>query len=763
MKKLIVCLTVVATVLFATLIFVGCGDSTTNEGPTDNSKTLVTAAENPTEDISAMFYIENTKDSVVLYVERQNDWRMVGIHEASTDTPNLIYANPVTHLIRRIITPTAHFNFTYNKSVTQYSVEHKTATGETNIYNNIPFDYSKPDETGSEIDILQSIMVNINNMNDSANAPQSSNKDISFAIITVPGLALILSLAIVARYLITNATIIRITKGTELEQVVNVKRTPIENVGKLLEAVAGGILECEPTDTTHLTITYNEIGGGMCAAPPPLQGANTYPYTCTNGTPAGGTSTTQNAQKCQSCDTDYTLASERCTATTYPYTCTNGNPASGVSSKPNTQKCQSCDTDYTLASERCTATTYPYICTNGTPATGTTDTADTEKCSQCDSTYKLVGDTCTDTEYTCSNGVPTVGKPAGNSDTGKCQSCMSTYKLVNNACTPIAYTCENGNPASGSPAFNSDTEKCTSCSAGYTLASERCTVTTYPYACTNGTPAGGTSTAQNTQKCQSCDTDYTLASERCTATTYPYTCTNGTPAGGTSTAQNTQKCQSCDTGYTLASERCTKETATTHNYICTNGIPAAGTTETANIENCTSCTDTNTHTLTDQSSGRKVCIQTAYHYTCTNGTPAGGTSTAQNTQKCQSCDTGYTLASERCTVTTYPYTCTNGTKDDGTADTADTEKCAECNTGFTLSSERCTTATACSYHRECNSGNYCTSLDGDSRGNSNGTCVQTLPGGSVCVQNKQCTSGNCNCTMPIMVGDTFECGTGTCR
>ena len=202
------------------------------------------------------------------------------------------------------------------------------------------------------------------------------------------------------------------------------------------------------------------------------------------------------------------------------------------------------------------------------------------------------------------------------------------------------YTCTNGDPASGTTTAQ-NTQKCQSCDTGFTLASERCTATTYPYICTNGTAADGTTETADTEKCSSCTSTYKLVGDTCTPA---YTCENGTAADGTTDTADTEKCTECDAGYTLSGDTCTK----IYPYICTNGTKSDGTTDTADTENCTSCTDTITHTLTDQSDGRKECIQTAHYYTCTNGTKSDGTTNTADTEKCTDCDSGYTLDGNLC-------------------------------------------------------------------------------------------------------------------
>ena len=184
----------------------------------------------------------------------------------------------------------------------------------------------------------------------------------------------------------------------------------------------------------------------------------------------------------------------------------------------------------------------------------------------CDAINDIVNDgngTPSVAAYTCSNGIPATGTPAGNSDVEKCQSCQSTYKLVGDTCTTrTAYTCTEGTPASGTPAGNSDVEKCTACTAGHTPQNERCT-DEFNYTCSNGTAASGTTRVPNTEKCQSCESTYKLVGDTCTTRT-AYTCTEGTPASGTPAGNSdVEECTECNAGFTLTEKKCVADGGTT--------------------------------------------------------------------------------------------------------------------------------------------------------------------------------------------------------
>ena len=76
-----------------------------------------------------------------------------------------------------------------------------------------------------------------------------------------------------------------------------------------------------------------------------------YPYVCTNGTATVGTSTTQNEQNCNTCDTGYNLNGTACNANTY--SCANGMPTSGRPTSDGEPSCASCNTGYNLNGIAC--------------------------------------------------------------------------------------------------------------------------------------------------------------------------------------------------------------------------------------------------------------------------------------------------------------------------------------------------------------------------------------------------------------------------
>ncbi len=170
----------------------------------------------------------------------------------------------------------------------------------------------------------------------------------------------------------------------------------------------------------------------MCTIP----GVPLYDYICNNGVKASGTTTTENTQKCSSCDPGYLPSlpegsgNEVClrdeTVPLYDYICTNGVKAGGTTTTENTQKCKSdrCDLGFTFnrENERCLvsgATEHAYECTNGVKVVGTTpDPQLIENCARCN------------TPTTFTNGDPTIHYALNN------HRCLSVYQ----------YQCDNGTP-----------------------------------------------------------------------------------------------------------------------------------------------------------------------------------------------------------------------------------------------------------------------------------------------------------------------------
>ena len=373
-------------------------------------------------------------------------------------------------------------------------------------------------------------------------------------------------------------------------------------------------------------LAFNQDLSGWC-----VSGISSKPNRFDSSTPAGFTTARQ--PQWGTCPS----GSGGTTPTTYPYICTNGTPASGTATAQNTQKCSQCDSTYKLVNNSC-ATRTVYTCANGTPASGTpAGNSDIEKCSSCTSPYKLVGDVCSKFALH-SNGVTVLCPNAAVGSTGEVGGITYTKRAAADitqanaatTCTSgitdmhwmfLRATAFNGDIGSwdtsavttmssmffGAPTFNQDigswdTSNVTdmgnmfrdalafnqdlsgwcvsgisskpnrfdsSTPAGFTTArqpqwgtcpsgSGGTTPTTYPYICTNGTPASGTATAQNTQKCSQCDSTYKLVNNSC-ATRTVYTCANGTPASGTPAGNSDiEKCSSCTSPYKLVGDVCSK-------------------------------------------------------------------------------------------------------------------------------------------------------------------------------------------------------------
>ena len=323
------------------------------------------------------------------------------------------------------------------------------------------------------------------------------------------------------------------------------------------------------------TFTATKVGSG-------------FGYICANGTAASGTTPNRNTEKCQSCNSGYHLADERCVENRY--TCTNGTAKSD--SRPqtnNTAYCVSCNSGYKLDSNRCVA--IQYTCSNGTKQSGnpTSGNADVERCTSCNSGFTLNSTTnrcdANSYQYTCTNGTAKEGVPAGNSNVEYCTACSAGWKLNNNRCnTATQYTCTNGTAKSGRTTSNNDEVNCISCNNQYRINGLTCVATRY--LCTDGTARSGSPDGNADQTyCTSCNSGYKLTgSNSCTAT--QYTCSNGTAKSGrTTTNQDEPYCVSCSAGYVLDNNACRQP-----RYTCSNGTAKSGTpTGNVDVEYCTSC------------------------------------------------------------------------------------------------------------------------------------------------------------------------------
>ena len=385
-----------------------------------------------------------------------------------------------------------------------------------------------------------------------------------------------------------------------------------------------------------------------------------YPYTCPNGEPAdvdsGGTAdpNTANHVNCASCTKTGFTARNRIAGTnrytceavqTYDYTCTNGNPdpgtttSSGASERVNCNECT--DANYMTLSpilgsdgvtptgrNDCTATTYPYTCpTGGVAADGTTTdstTANHVNCGSCNPGYtaEQIGGTgryeCLQLHaYTCpSSGTADPGTTTDSNMANhvNCGSCNADYERTQILTTGrysclATYTCDNGDATSGTPTGASPIVDCADCDPGYE------------------------------------ETDILIAPLGRHSCKPIYTCANGDANTATITGTTTlEDCTDCDPGYEetdiliapLGRHSCKPI------YTCANGdANTAAITGTTTLEDCTDCDPGYEETdILIAPLGRHSCEPT---YTCANGvgksgTPTGGTPVAD----CASCDSGYT-------------------------------------------------------------------------------------------------------------------------
>ena len=239
--------------------------------------------------------------------------------------------------------------------------------------------------------------------------------------------------------------------------------------------------------------------------------------------------------------------------TTYSYICVNGTAVTGSTTTENEQRCETCNPGHSL-NEETLICSGGHICQNGVPATGLSPTG-VEKCSDCNTGYTLDMTTATCFEnFTCQNGTPV---PGGSLDGGEqCQSCNAGY--VMDSATPtcsLGFTCQNGTPVlAPSPTGE---QQCSECNAGYTLdmASATCFGA---YVCQNGTPTSGLSPIPGAFSCEDCDDLYTLTADNACVPTNQFICPNGIPAPvlGTPPGVGVVNCQSCSSGYALVDSAC---------------------------------------------------------------------------------------------------------------------------------------------------------------------------------------------------------------
>ena len=252
---------------------------------------------------------------------------------------------------------------------------------------------------------------------------------------------------------------------------------------------------------------------------------STAVYTCENGTPVDGTpSGTSNVEECKACTTGFALsAAKKCVQDSTAPTFTAG-PALKAGSTGATSA-----TVTLTASEVGKVFWVAYAATAAAPADAaalikdatadpkptavvlrsaaatvdtTTDAVEIALTGLTKSTsytfYAVLQDAAQNTsdlstkidittadavKYTCENGTPVDGTPAGGSDVVACQRCNDGFKLTGTpgadttACvedTTAQYTCENGTPVDGTPSGTSNVEECTACTTGFTLTNKKC-------------------------------------------------------------------------------------------------------------------------------------------------------------------------------------------------------------------------------------------------------------------------------------------------
>ena len=166
-----------------------------------------------------------------------------------------------------------------------------------------------------------------------------------------------------------------------------------------------------------------------------------YPYLCTNGTPAGGGSSTENEQRCSACNTDHRLVDAACRRE-YPYVCTNGTAVAEKSLNENEQRCSACDMGWLLNPDTQVCDGDSYDCPNGLPREGmpSSDGADDGDiaCISCNTGWRpedtdFDGEKeCLENHYTCPNGTPRSDNRPAVHETAHCASCDETngYKLT---------------------------------------------------------------------------------------------------------------------------------------------------------------------------------------------------------------------------------------------------------------------------------------------------------------------------------------------
>ena len=348
--------------------------------------------------------------------------------------------------------------------------------------------------------------------------------------------------------------------------------------------------------------------------------------------------------------------------------------------------------------------------------------------------------------YTCANGTPVDGTPAGSSDVEECTACNSGFTLTEKKC--VADTDTTKPTFTAGPTLDTSTDT----TATVTLtASEVGKVFWVLYASTDSSPdsaavlikdasddssagearSGASETVTTAEKTVTLTgltpvTPYNFYAvlqdsagntgkvsakiEITTATTVQYTCENGTPVDGTpSGTSNVERCQDCASGYTLSGSAgvdgttCVKDS--TARYTCENGTPVDGTPSgTSNVERCQDCASGYTLSGSAGADGTTCVKDSTARYTCENGTPVDGTpSGTSNVERCQDCASGYTLSGSAgadgttCVKdSTARYTCENGTPVDGTpSGTSNVERCQDCASGYTLSGSAGADGTTC--------------------------------------------------------------------
>ena len=122
--------------------------------------------------------------------------------------------------------------------------------------------------------------------------------------------------------------------------------------------------------------------------------------------------------------------------------CSNGQPGTGCDAQ-NANKCVSCNSGYTLTNFQCVQNVR-CRCDNGVGLDSCTSSAEI-KCGSCNANYVLSNNLCNPVNLACSciNGQAASDCYFGNI-VNKCISCNSGYELIDNSCMRNNCICDNG-------------------------------------------------------------------------------------------------------------------------------------------------------------------------------------------------------------------------------------------------------------------------------------------------------------------------------